>query len=85
MRSHKLKAPAGGHKTWNYDINGDYENRRGFEPAFRAQTEYVVPNFGVDRDIIDTEGSIRWAENSRHHKLGPAHPYQKSWMYFPVD
>ena len=31
----KLRAPAAGGKTWNYDCNGDYENRRGFEPAFR--------------------------------------------------
>jgi len=36
LRGRKLKDPAAGGKTWNYDINGDYENRRGFEPAFRA-------------------------------------------------
>ena len=36
MRSRKLGAPGAGAKTWNYDVNGDYENRRGFEPAFRA-------------------------------------------------
>ena len=63
LRGRKLKDPAGGHKTWNYDINGDYENRRGFEPAFRAQllaqTEYPVPNFGVDSDIVDTQRSIK--------------------------
>jgi len=40
MRNYRLKDPASGGRTWNYDINGDYENRRGFEPAFRAQTEY---------------------------------------------
>jgi hypothetical protein len=65
MKNHKLKPPGAGHKTWNYDINGDYENRRSFEPAFRAQTdsqsfaEYPVPNFGVDSDIIDTQRSIK--------------------------
>ena len=75
IRGRKLKDPAAGGKTWNYDVNGDYENRRGFEPAFRAQTEYVVPNFGVDTDIIDTKESIKWAEKSRNHKLGPAHSY----------
>jgi len=39
LRGRKLKDPAAGGKTWNYDVNGDYENRRGFEPAFRAQTD----------------------------------------------
>jgi hypothetical protein len=60
-----LRSPAAGRKTWNYDINGDYENKLSFEPAFRAQTdsqsfaEYPVPNFGVDSDIIDTQRSIK--------------------------
>jgi hypothetical protein len=27
---HKLGAPGAGGKTWNYDVNGEYENRRGF-------------------------------------------------------
>jgi len=47
MRSRKLGAPGAGSKTWNYDINGDYENRRGFEPAFRAQTLELIQTSSI--------------------------------------
>ena len=82
---HKLAAPGAGGKTWNYDVNGDYENRRGFEPAFRAQmfaeTEYPVPNFGVDSDILDTQRSIKSAEKIRSRKLKDPAAGGKTWNY----
>jgi hypothetical protein len=78
LRGRKLKDPAAGGKTWNYDVNGDYENRRGFEPAFRAQTDsQSFAQVESERDPL--------LSNIKHYSDAPPYPINYPVPNFGVD
>jgi len=89
----KIKAPpASGKGSWNYEIE-QYDNIRSYvpnsmraqlEPESLAQTEYPVPNFGVDPDIVATQAHIKQQEKRLKHKLGKPFKTRKTWKY-PID
>lgn len=90
IRGKKMKTPpASGKGSWNFEIE-QYDNQRAYvpqsmraqlDPESLAQTEYKVPDFGPDPDIVGTKASIKSTEKKLGKKLGKPYRTRKTWKY----
>ena len=54
--------PPSGSNPWHADAHAIAASGWPFEKGDPSKINYFVPNFGNDRDMINTDNSIKWAE-----------------------